>query len=57
MLNRVVVVVVVRHPWSVSPHGHSQSTGTKQKPGGKVLNTGCGNSLILPPQNRVKVLV
>ena len=43
----VVAVVVVPHLWSVSPYGHSQSTGTKQNSGGKVLNTGCGNPLKL----------
>jgi len=43
-----VIIVVVRHPWSVSPFGHSQSTGTKQgeTPGVGILwywplNAGC----------------
>ena len=40
LLNVVVVVVVVPASWSVSSYGPSQSTGTKQNPGGKVLNTG-----------------
>ena len=36
-------------PWNVSSYWHSQSTVTKQNPSGTILNTVCGDPLLLSP--------